>query len=134
MKKLIPVFLLCAIICFSCQTEEEVIPTETLQTEQSKLRAATPVFCISPTITWSPCDRTFQFKITRGGVVDNGTFWYAIRTTGGTVVDFGYITHNSYTNPVLSHCTQYNVELGDTCDGPVVQQKTSDGCNGLFFC
>lgn len=134
MKKLIPVFLLFITIGFACQTEEEVMPQQNI-TEQSDVIAVDKAKrCLPPVISWSPCDQTFRFNITRGGVVDTGTYWYTIRTLSGTLVDFGYITNNSNTSPVLNACTVYKVELGDWCVGPVIQYKTSDGCNNTYVC
>ena len=133
MKKLIPFILIALLTCFACQTEE-VGPENGLHERQGTEALRQSVKCMPPVISWSPCDQTFRFNITRGGVVDTGSFWYTIRTTSGNLIDFGYITDNTYTSQVLNACTLYKVELVDWCVGSVIQYKTSDGCNNTYVC
>ncbi|MEL6556837.1 MAG: hypothetical protein AAFQ94_01555 [Bacteroidota bacterium] len=123
------------ITCFSCQQEEEIMPENSIVEEASAVSISKKKKCPPPTITLTRCGYGFRFNITRGGIVDTGTYYYIIKNNAtGVTEDAGFITDNNNTNWVLSACTLYDITVYDWCVGAVTQTKVSDGCGGLFLC
>ncbi|HHG85656.1 MAG TPA: hypothetical protein ENJ82_12985 [Bacteroidetes bacterium] len=128
MKKLIflPLLAFAMMLTFSSMSSTEAVCTVEQSNNIAKCAPLHPV--------WSPCDHTFRFHATRGGSVDNGTYFYVVIKPGVGVVDSGNITNATNTNQVLSHCTGYYIYVYDWCAGWIFAKKVSDGCNNLFLC
>lgn len=130
-KLFLPILL--ALLFFSFTDRDQVEPgLVTAYAKAASLKAG-DLKCAPAHVTLSPCDQSFNFKVTRGGSPDFNPFNYWI-FQGMTMVDSGTITYGNNTNPVLNYCTEYLVAVYDWCSGKIQITITSDGCNNTFLC